>query len=143
MFANLIPIITAITTRAEALAMRTFVFGLADEYFLKEFNAVRKVARITALTTGVDAELAAVSAEKSSYATIIASLPVGNPVRVDLENKVVKLNFREFTLNQRKVTVGRIALLQANFDSTMATNVKMSLSDVQTAAQNKLNSLPA
>ncbi|TAE68212.1 MAG: hypothetical protein EAZ85_14405 [Bacteroidetes bacterium] len=105
--------ITAITTVGECDAIIATVEKEKENAQFLALTEERKIERLSTLSATIDSDFASATAEKASYVTVIPTLPAGNPVRKQLEDKVVALDFRLFTLNQRRARIGRGAFISA------------------------------
>ena len=63
----------------------------------------------------IDAELQGVIAELAAVETVLATLPEGQ-VREDTKDRKTRLEFRKFTLENRRETSGTVALLGKEMD---------------------------
>lgn len=105
--------ILAVTSLTEGNAL---IADLNQEIEDAEYSVLteeRRIERMTSSALNLDSDLASAQAEKTSYEAVIPTLPAGNPVRGELEDKVVALNFRIFQLENRKERIGRSAIVQA------------------------------
>ena len=91
----------------------------ADEKADLEFKKVtadRHTTIYTANAAEIDADLQTVNAEITVLETIIPNLPEG-PAKAENSDKLVKANYKKFTLENRKESAGVIALLQSQLES--------------------------
>jgi hypothetical protein len=70
---------------------------------------------VSVTSTGITADLAAVTAEVSNLQTVLAGLPPG-PTYNDTMVRLTKAEYRKFLLEQRKGNYGPIGLVEKEFD---------------------------
>ncbi len=109
-----IDLINTLQTKAEVQAVIDEVQKLKDDSDYVLLSEDRKADRMNTLGATVTSDIASAQAEKASYATVIPTLPASNEVRKTLEEKVVTLDYRLFQLNQRKMRIGKGALILVN-----------------------------
>lgn len=103
--------ITAITTRQDCQSVIDDLATKKENASFLALSEERKLERIGNLSATINSDFASATAEKASYQTVIPTLPAGNPVRKNLEEKVVGLDYKLFTLNQRKEKIGQGAFI--------------------------------
>lgn len=72
----------------------------------------RRSARAIEIGSRVNSELAAAVQTVSTYNTIIDGLPVGDPVRTNMEEELITLNYRVHVLEKRAERFGTAALME-------------------------------
>lgn len=81
----------------------------------KRVSEERMTVRFTQTSLEIDAELQGVLAEIAATDTIIAMLPEG-PAKEDAKDRKTRLEYRLFTLENRKENYGTVALLEKEMD---------------------------
>ncbi len=81
----------------------------------KRISEERMTVKFTQTSQEIDAELQGVTVEIAATETIISMLPEG-PAKEDAIDKRTRLEYRRFTLENRKENYGTIALLEKEMD---------------------------
>ncbi len=81
----------------------------------KRISEQRMTVKFTQTSQEIDAELQGVTVEIAATETIISMLPEG-PAKEDAIDKRTRLEYRRFTLENRKENYGTIALLEKEMD---------------------------
>ena len=81
----------------------------------KKMSDERMTARFTETSLELDAALQGVIAELSAIETIINMLPDG-PSKDDAMDKKVRLEYKKFTIENRRETYGTVALIEKEMD---------------------------
>ncbi|MFT3910322.1 MAG: hypothetical protein QM737_12935 [Ferruginibacter sp.] len=81
----------------------------------KKYLLIHKKDMATGSAVGIETELQSVNAEIAALEPVIAGLPEGN-TKKDYMSRKTKLEFKRFTLNERKKSHGVISLLDAEVD---------------------------
>ena len=74
----------------------------------------RQYHTVSSGSTEVDADLSAVNSEIAGIEGVINDLPAG-PTKVQFQTKLIKLNYKKFLLEERKVRYGVFALLEKEY----------------------------
>lgn len=133
--------IIAVTTLTEANALVADLDQKIQDVEYTLLTEERRIERMTTSALGIDSDLASAQAEKTSYEAVIPTLPAGNPVRVQLEDKVVALNFRIFQLENRKERIGRSAIVQAQLKYCNLLSSVADLNEVKVLAVQRVAAL--
>lgn len=86
----------------------------------KKLSDERMTVKFTQTSQEIDAELQGVIAEIAATETIIAMLPDGKS-KDDAIDKKTRLEYRKFTLENRKESYGTVALLEKEMDLARVT----------------------
>ncbi len=106
--------LTRVTNLADCNSLIESAQMEREEIAFRKQQQERQYKGISNGTVGVDSELAAVTAEIGSIEPIVASLPDGQ-LKKDFQVRLTKLNYKKFTLEQRKDQYGILALLEKEF----------------------------
>ncbi|WP_154657261.1 hypothetical protein [Hugenholtzia roseola] len=104
-------IVALYTTVEECDAGEAAIVEALNEANFQLLSLARRSARAIEISTQVEADLEAAQTTADSYNSIIPTLPVGSPVRKQLEDELVKLNFKVFNLNKRAESIGSTVLM--------------------------------
>jgi len=104
-----------LTTRPDCQALINIANSEKGDLVYRRSGLMRQNESATTTSLEIETGLAAVNAELSALASILATLPPG----VTLEENIVKqkkAEYKKFLLEQRRVNYGPIALVEREYD---------------------------
>ena len=105
------PLSTALlSTKADCDAVLAELSDVKQNLDFRKLSLERSKDNATQRASSVDADLAAVTAEIDSLATVITGLPEG-ATKTEMQNRKTKAEYKLFTLNQRKLNSGTTAVI--------------------------------
>ena len=107
--------VSNLTTIADCDVLLTMANKEKADLAFKKLSEERLVTNYSTTSVEIDAVLQGVLAEISAVDTIIATLPEGS-TKENEEKRKVRLEYKQFLLENRKESYGAVALLEKELD---------------------------
>lgn len=88
-----------------------------DELNFQSVVIARRNSKAVDVSGQLQADLAASITSRDAFVAVIATLPVGSPVRTTFENDLVKTDYKIFTLQSRLERQGKGALIDYSLEN--------------------------
>ncbi len=107
--------VSLLTLKADCQALINIANAEKDDHVYRRAGLVRQSQLASSTSLEIESGLAAVTAELSALASILAGLPPG-PTYDENAVKQRKAEYKKFLLEQRRINYGPIAMVEREYD---------------------------